>query len=197
MNTFKSSRLTYRAIEETEVDRSFIHTLRLDASALANTNPRLLRPARKPDSDAFTKVLANDVLLGVMICLPASTAPLTEPIGYIALGTVKGMEHSRCAEISLQIKAEEQGKSYGTEAIQWCLAWAFLHAGLHRVRIVCFSYNTGAKALYEKLGFILEGRQRECLWHAGGWHDFIEFGMLEGEWRERYRGVQDKGQVVE
>ena len=83
---------------------------------------------------------------------------------------------------------EHQGKGYGSEAVQWALGWGFDMAGLHRIGIEAFSYNEGAMRLYEKLGFVMEGRRREEIWFDGGWHDFVTYGMLEGEWRERMKG---------
>jgi len=88
--------------------------------------------------------------------------------------------------MSIQICREEQRKGYGSEAIKWALEWGFLAGGLHRVSIGCFSFNEGARRLYERLGFVVEGRTREVVWKNGGWHDSIEMGMLEGEWREKY-----------
>ena len=85
----------------------------------------------------------------------------------------------------MDIQSEYQGKGYGTEAIQWALNWAFQMAGLHRVNVACFEYNPGAARLYEKLGFVLEGRKRQALWFHGRWWDLIELGVLEGEWMRR------------
>jgi RimJ/RimL family protein N-acetyltransferase len=65
------------------------------------------------------------------------------------------------------------------------LNWAFQIAGLHRVRITCFSYNPGARKLYERLGFVYEGSERESLWYDGEWHDILFLSMLESEWRVR------------
>ena len=61
--------------------------------------------------------------------------------------------------MGIQICREEQGKGYGSEAIKWVLEWGFLAAGLHRVTIGCFSFNEGARRLYERLGFVVEGGQ--------------------------------------
>jgi RimJ/RimL family protein N-acetyltransferase len=97
--------------------------------------------------------------------------------------------------MSITICREEQGKGYGTEAIKWALEWAFLAGGLHRVGIGCFSFNEGARRLYERLGFVVEGRAREIVWKNGCWHDVIEMGMLEGEWRERYL-IDGKGTIT-
>lgn len=65
-------------------------------------------------------------------------------------------------------------------------------ANLHRIAIESFGHNERALHLYEKLGFALEGRRREELRFRGKWHDFVEFGMLEGEWRKRQA---DEGKV--
>ena len=88
--------------------------------------------------------------------------------------------------MSIHICREEQGKGYGSEAVKWGLEWGFLAAGMHRVTIECFSFNEGARRLYERLGFVVEGRKREAAWKNGGWHDKIEMGMLEREWRGKY-----------
>lgn len=58
-------------------------------------------------------------------------------------------------------------------------------AGLHRVGLNVVEWNEGAKTLYEKLGFVVEGRQREALWFDGRWWDYLFLGILEREWRDR------------
>ncbi|KAK6859513.1 hypothetical protein PG995_003149 [Apiospora arundinis] len=88
------------------------------------------------------------------------------------------MAHLRRTRISLQIAKTFQGQGYGTEAIRWPLAWAFKWADLHRVDIAAASYNDRAVGLYAKLGFTLEGRQREAVFMNGEWHDIVNFGML-------------------
>ena len=73
------------------------------------------------------------------------------------------------------------------------LGWAFGAAGLHRVGVEGYSWNEGAVRLYEGLGFRLEGTLRESVWFRGGWHDYLSFGMLEGEWEERRGGGEGVG----
>jgi RimJ/RimL family protein N-acetyltransferase len=55
---------------------------------------------------------------------------------------------------------------------------------IHRIRIGCFSYNTGAERLYKRPGFVEEGKIRQEIWFEGEFYDRIELGMLEDEWRE-------------
>lgn len=47
-----------------------------------------------------------------------------------------------------------------------------------------FEFNDGAVRLYKKLGFVLEGREREAIWHEGRFWDGIEYSMLQREWKE-------------
>ncbi len=138
--------------------------------------------------------MQENKLIGVIICLapppsnsavpPTSKLDPPTPIGCIALtGLKSGVMQHRNSYISIDIIAPYQRKGYGSEAIYWVLDWGFRIAGLHRIGIECFSYNEGAKELYERLGFVFEGRKREVLWYNGGWHDLISFSILETEWK--------------
>lgn len=62
-------------------------------------------------------------------------------------------------------------------------------AGLHRINITCFAWNEGAGRLYERCGFVPEGRRREVAYFDGKWMDILEFGILDREWMA-------KGEVV-
>ncbi|MCJ1291477.1 hypothetical protein MMC34_003021 [Xylographa carneopallida] len=196
-NLFRSERLLYRAYESPE-DDVFYWQIAQDTEAAVNSNPKLPKPPDKRDIEETRKGYSEKALLGVVICIaPASIGSgsadetvSTEkpiPIGRIALdagfATQTAFARHRSSKIALEILAKYQNKGYGSEAIRWILDWGFRIAGLHRIGIGCFSYNDGARRLYERLGFVLEARQREALWYDGGWHDIIEFAMLEDEWK--------------
>jgi RimJ/RimL family protein N-acetyltransferase len=188
--SFYSDRLIYRAPEDTPEDKAFIHTLRSDRTSAENTSRQLIKPLTPKDVDAFLRHL-NDCLLGVLVCIRnLSKGTSITTIGYVKLSPTV-LPH-RNSMMGIQLVPAEQGKGYGAEAVKWALDWAFQTAGLHRVSIGCFSFNEGARRLYERLGFVVEGRTREAAWKNGGWHDLIEMGMLEGEWRERYL-IEGKG----
>jgi RimJ/RimL family protein N-acetyltransferase len=55
--------------------------------------------------------------------------------------------------------------------------------GLHRVELDVYDFNTRARHIYEKLGFVLEGTKREALWFDDGWVDCHVMGLLASEWR--------------
>ncbi|KAE9378456.1 putative GNAT family acetyltransferase [Stipitochalara longipes BDJ] len=194
-SSFGSERLIYRAPKDTPQDKAFILSLQSDRAGAENATRYLVKPMASADVDIFLRQL-QDCFLGVLVCLPGpseSSAP-PKPIGFLNL---KGASQPhRHATMSISICRAEQGKGYGTEAIKWALEWGFLTGGLHRVSIGCFSFNEGARRLYEQLGFTVEGRSREVVWKNGGWHDSIEMGLLEGEWREKYL-IDGGGLVVQ
>jgi RimJ/RimL family protein N-acetyltransferase len=187
-NVFRSRRLIYRAIENTAEDAEFMHRIQSDPVAFSNSDNSLLVPMTYASSGAWKKSVQENKLIGVLICIAPTDAlqnPPVEPIGCISLtGAQPGVQHHRNSYISIDIVKPHQRKGYGTEAITWVLDWGFKIAGLHRIGIECFSYNKGAKDLYERLGFVFEGMKRECIWYNGGWEHLLSFSMLESEWKE-------------
>ncbi|EME88841.1 uncharacterized protein MYCFIDRAFT_149401 [Pseudocercospora fijiensis CIRAD86] len=186
VDPFRSQRLIYRAVEPAE-DEAFFLTLQQDPIAYRSSNAALAKPQSKKDAINYMKYCAEEALIGVVICLASAdenSKPV--PIGAMQLSPVRSyLGHHRFTEIGLGIIKPYQAQGYGTEAISWILEWAFDTAGMHRVAIRCFEYNEGARRLYERLGFKLEGTSRESLYVAGRWWDEDQFGMLDREWRGR------------
>ena len=188
-----SERLIYRAVEEE--GEPFLGLVSLDAESFMNAAPFLPVPQGKKSSIKYREFLET-ALLSAIICLSspalkteasddATTKPI--PIGVIHLAPIDGrLIHHRRSEIGLNIARQYQGQGFGTEAIKWALHWGFHYAGLHRIELSAFGYNQGALKLYERLGFVLEGRKRDFLWFDGKYWDLVTFGMLEDEWREKF-----------
>ena len=122
------------------------------------------------------------------------------PIGALELTPQHGMGprymHHRCADIGIDIAPKYQRRGYGGEALQWCLQWGFMHAGLHRIGIRVLGWNEGAFRLYQRVGFVVESRERERWWSNGRWWDDIGLGILEHEWRARYQGKDSDSRNV-
>lgn len=76
------------------------------------------------------------------------------------------------------------GRGYGTEATDLVLEYAFGAAGLHRVALEVFDFNTGAQRSYAKSGFVREGVWREHLRWDGRWHDAVLMSILDHEYAE-------------
>lgn len=207
LKPFDTTRLAFRAVRQPE-DLALYIAIGNDQDGFMNSNFDTTSLPSSADATKFMKSVAEDSLVGATIWLRDSASPAKKveegdppsfasdllksewgtAIGEIHLSRLQTKAvHHRSTEIGIDILPAFQGKGYGREAIEWALDYAFRRAGLHRVRIRAFEWNAGAVRLYDKVGFKVEGRERESLWHEGRFWDGIELGMLEDEWREMQR----------
>jgi RimJ/RimL family protein N-acetyltransferase len=217
-NGWRSKRLVYRAVEDNEEDRKYCHDVfHNDPVILGQAYLELFKPqSRRMSTDLFA-LWPKDKLLAVLICLPSSSpemiaesheggrgvseketnevgkttsSPKPVPIGAVTLTrAIPELQQHRRTELGVIIAAPYRGKGYGSEAINWAVDWAFEFAGLHRVTVIAVGFNNGALRLYERLGFVKEGVQRESVWFHGQWWDEILYGMLDSDW-EKLRSIR-------
>ncbi|KAJ3512224.1 hypothetical protein NLJ89_g3644 [Agrocybe chaxingu] len=95
-----------------------------------------------------------------------------------------GEARNRAVTVYIGLMPEFWGKGYAYEAMAYVVGYAFWDMGMHRVGLSVFEGNERAVALYRKLGFVEEGRDRKAIWMQGGWRDLIRMGIIEDEWRE-------------
>jgi RimJ/RimL family protein N-acetyltransferase len=76
-------------------------------------------------------------------------------------------------------------QGFGTDAVQTLLDFAFGTINVHKVHLRVFTFNRRAIQVYERVGFVEEGRLREQHYHDGAYHDVLLMGVLRGEWEER------------
>ena len=196
-NIWRSQRLIFRPAESS--DEQFLATMNsYNSDSFQNATHLLPVPQGKAGAANWVKALQGS-LLGCIVCIPGpamadgaitdgvQAVPETIPIGTIALtDSERQRSHHRNTSVAVSIAVPYQKQGYGSEAILWATEWAFQHANMHRVSIGAFSYNEGAVRLYQRLGFVLEGRTRECAWYNGKYHDGIDMGILRDEWLKLY-----------
>lgn len=78
-------------------------------------------------------------------------------------------------------------RGFGTDAMRLLVNYAFRELNLYRVGLNVFSYNERAIHVYEKVGFVHEGRQRAALYRDGQRFDLMFMSVLRPEWEERLR----------
>ena len=93
----------------------------------------------------------------------------------------------RSGEIGYWLAEAMQGRGIATRACEALVDHAFRSRGLHRVVIRTALENRRSSAVPERLGFVLEGTQRESLYASGTHHDAAVYSMLAPEWTARKR----------
>jgi diamine N-acetyltransferase len=75
----------------------------------------------------------------------------------------------------------DRGKGYGTEATRLMLDYAFTGLDLHSAMLTCYAFNQAGQRAYEKAGFRLCGRRRECHLMGGKLWDELYMECLASE----------------
>lgn len=103
-------------------------------------------------------------------------------IGFMRLNDID--TQARKASIRLLIAPEMHDQGYGTDALRTLLRFCFRELGLHRLGLVVLDTNERAVHVYQRLGFVIEGCERETVWSGGRWRNMLHMGVLHHEWRE-------------
>lgn len=205
-SVWHSERLVFRATQQEDYEFLF-HNIDTDPVNVALSGPMLLKPPQKQKpEDWFEKWKKNDFLMDVIICLRpdvkvnekhfSSSAESQKdvdqpkPIGMINVTTgVYGRNPgSRACSMGIALAAPYQNSGYGTEAVRWTIDWAFRRANMHSVHLGSVEYNKRAHRCYQKAGFKLDGKQRQCHWNDRRFWDLYLFSILEDEWEQLQEG---------
>ena len=79
----------------------------------------------------------------------------------------------------------DRGHGYGSEALHLMLRYAFAELNLHRLGATIPEYNSVARHVFAKAGFVDEVRRRQAINRDGQRWDLIHVGILRDEWLAR------------
>jgi RimJ/RimL family protein N-acetyltransferase len=97
--------------------------------------------------------------------------------GYVELAGGKFRRNRSTTHIVIGVLAEASGKGVGTRLLEEAKRWAGAR-GLHRVELNVMAHNHRAIALYERVGFVHEGRRVGCLLIDGKFLDELYMAMI-------------------
>jgi len=101
-------------------------------------------------------------------------------LGLVSLVSINYMNQSAEFHIMIGDKAN-QGQGVGTFAINEMLNHAFNNMNLQRIELTVLEDNERAKHVYEKLGFVYEGRKRKARYKNGKFVDMLMYSILKTE----------------
>jgi RimJ/RimL family protein N-acetyltransferase len=78
-----------------------------------------------------------------------------------------------------------RNRGLGSEATGLITNYCFRSTTINRIELEVYAFNPRAQRVYEKSGFIAEGRLRQVLKFDGGYIDAIPMSMLRSDWRTR------------
>jgi RimJ/RimL family protein N-acetyltransferase len=73
-------------------------------------------------------------------------------------------------------------QGYGTEATRRIIEHAFEALNLERIWLEVYEFNARGIHVYEKLGFVTEGRLRRHIYRDSRHWDVVVMGLLRAEW---------------
>jgi RimJ/RimL family protein N-acetyltransferase len=85
------------------------------------------------------------------------------------------------AEAGIALRPDARGRGVGTAALALLVEFGFVRRNLRRIHLQAIASNTAAIRVYEKVGFVVEGRQREHAWVRGAYEDIVLMGILRSE----------------
>ena len=114
------------------------------------------------------------------------------PLGF--MGLIRVSHTSRTGMLAARIgEPEYWGGGYGTDALLLLVDYAFDWLDLRRLHLDTMSTNVRVHRQMEKVGFTLEGRQRQAAYADGEWFDWLGYGLLRDEWPGRIAMVEKLG----
>ncbi|GAA2702039.1 GNAT family N-acetyltransferase [Actinoplanes palleronii] len=103
----------------------------------------------------------------------------------IGLISLHGAEpETGIAELDIYLGEKDYwGQGYATDAMRTACRYGFDRMRLHRIWLTVVVGNEAAHHIYQKIGFVDEGRLRQVSRRDGQWRDVHIMGLLDGELR--------------
>jgi ribosomal-protein-serine acetyltransferase len=93
----------------------------------------------------------------------------------------------KSAEIGYWLAKNATGKGLVTKSVSKLMDYGFDELKLNRIVIKCVPENEKSRAIPERLGFTIEGIEREAGWLHTRFVDHVVYSMLVREWREKIK----------
>ncbi len=98
-------------------------------------------------------------------------------IGTICLHNIVFFPYS-CSEVGYKFDSACHHQGYAAESLEKVLSIAFEELHLHRVYARVMPQNTPSIRLLQRLGFVSEGTEYQCLFIQGKWTDHLRYARI-------------------
>lgn len=109
---------------------------------------------------------------------------VSDLIGLIRMDEIDDL--NRSIRIGGDVLPEFRGRGFGTKMYELMFKYCFDYLNKYRVWLLVLDMNERARCLYEKMGMLVEGKQRQAVFRDGRYCDYIMMSILESEYRVKY-----------
>lgn len=143
-----------------------------------------------PFVDSAKKVENIEGFIKNILGHPYETRELTYVIIYEnvivgLIGFVRSDKANKRTEIGYWLAEDCQGNGIVTTACQTLVDAAFRVLNVNRVQIKVARENEKSRKIPQRLGFVLEGVERQGEWVNDRFHDLELYSLLRPEWQKR------------
>lgn len=182
--TLSGPRITLRAPQDGDVDQRFALGNHAEIQQMFGADKNSTRPLTQDAAQAWVADQINTPHAFII-------EYQERLIGAVRIHMINPLD--RRAHLSIGVlDPTALGKGLGTEAMRLIAKYGFESIGLHRLTLRVLSYNERAIKAYEKVGFQVEGRERETAFVDGVWHDDYIMGLLAREFEPLTEQVLDQ-----
>lgn len=138
------------------------------------------------ETKRFEKGLQNGEALRLII----STIDC-EPIGFMVISDLD--KPNKKANIGMLIGEKDfWNQGVGSQAMEIILKYFFDNLDFNRIGLEVFEYNLRARHMYEKVGFTVEGVQRQGLLREDKFYDVILMGITKEDYNRNQETRQKR-----
>lgn len=98
-------------------------------------------------------------------------------VGMMSFSAKQRPQECHAGSMGITVAADYRDRGIGSTLIAHLVDWAPFH-GIHRIEVQVFATNQRAKGLYERLGFVEEGRLRDAIAVDGAYVDEYVMSLL-------------------
>ena len=123
----------------------------------------------------FDSKVLNDKSTEMFSIVDVNTGELLGACGLCYIDWI-----NRNADFSIYIGKDDLyiDERYAIEAAQIMMKYGFEELNLHRLWSEIYSFDEAKKVMFDRLGFKLEGVNRETHWTEGKWCDSLFYGYV-------------------
>ena len=106
-----------------------------------------------------------------------------ENLGIVRITDIDRANRSMC--VGGDILPDHRGKGHAKQMYKLIFKLGFDIWGLHRLWLMVLATNKVGIHVYQKMGFIEEGKQRQSIFKDGKFIDYVMMSILEDEYRKK------------